>query len=202
MWPRTAAKGMAESLRSKEIREVIRNLVEMSAKGGFHNLGDATKEELEMVIAALMERADEFKQIALKNFPIDDTDNDTENVDDAKESGDNSGDSANTGASGASGTSTFVDVNTAVEAIKKSMEPQVLQYWPENAKNGIATMLRAKEFREVMESLVKGSVDGGHNSLGGATETQTKAVVDALMINGDALKEEMMEKFPQSVINK
>merc|ERR1719361_922169 len=89
-------------------------------------------------------------------------------------------------------------IDTAVQGVRKSVQPEILKYWPDDAKKGIATMLREKEFREVLATIVKGGVDGGHNNLGGATTKQAEDVVNALMEDGDALKEEMMKNFPQS----
>lgn len=181
MWPKKYARDFAKNLRSKEIGAVIKEFVAGSAAGGFHHLGGTAEEDQELVIAAMMERAAEWKQLGMDNFPIDHADGAEE---DAKESG--------------SGGSSFVDVDTAVTAMRQSVRAEVVQYWPADAKKGIATMLREQDFGEVVRSIVKGSVDGAHNALGGATEDQAKAVVDALMADGDAMKEEMMKNFPES----
>jgi len=186
LWPKNHKKDFSNSLRTKEIKEVIKSMVEGSAKAGFHELGESTAEDQEMVIAAMMERADEWKKIALENFPENADDDDAEETKESESS------------NAASGGSMFVDVDTAVQAVRKSMQPEILKYWPDDAKKGIATMLREKEFREVLETIVKGGVDGGHNNLGGATSKQAEEVVNAMMVDGDALKEEMMKNFPQS----
>merc|ERR1712079_652888 len=150
-------KHMANNLRTKEIGEVIKEMVESSTKSGYHELGESTAEEQEMVIAAMMERAEEWKQVGLENFP--------QNLEEEKYSESNNNYNNDTNA--ASGGSMFVDVGTAVQAVRKSVKPEILKYWPDDAKKGISTMLRQKEFREVLEVIVEGGVDGGHNNLGG-----------------------------------
>merc|ERR1712154_73539 len=163
MWPKKAAKWMAKSLRTKDIEDLIKEMVTSSADGGHHNLGGSTKETQDLVITAMIKRAAEWKQLGLKNFPYDEDKNE-----DAKED---------------SNSQQFVDVVSAVEATINSMRPEVLKYWPAESKKNIGQMLREKDFRYVLGSIVKGSADGGHNKLGGATADQIKAVVDALMEN-------------------
>jgi len=187
MWPNKYRRDFAKSLRSKDIREVIKDIVTGSANGGHHGLAGSTAEEQEEVVAAMMKRAEEWKKTAMSNFTVDDAENAAEDdaEEDAKEQSSGNG-------------SAFVDVDTAVQAMRQSVSPQILPFWPTDAKKGVAEMLRAKPFGEVIESLVKGSADGGHNKLGGATQDQIKSVVDALMVDADALKEEMMTNFPES----
>jgi len=182
MWPTKYRREFAQNLRSKDIGQVIKEMVTGSANGGFHHLGGSTAEEQEEVVAALTKRAEEWKEIAMDHFTLDDA------AEDAKEDA----------AAADEGGSAFVDADTAVEAMRKSVSSQVVQYWPAAAKQGVAQMLRAKPFREVVESLVRSSADGGHNNLGGATQDQMTSVVDALMEDAEALKEEMMANFPES----
>ncbi len=180
LWPKKYANDFAVNLRSNEIGAVITGFVEQSAAAGFHHLASASAEDRKQVIAAMMQRAAEWKQLGLDNFPVS-TDG-TEPADDAKEAG--------------SGGSSFVNVDTAVTAIRNAVLAEVMQFWPDDAKKSTAEVFKTKPIGEVALFLVQSSADGGHNSLGGATKDQVNAVVAALMEDGgDALKKELEKSF-------
>ena len=72
-WPKTAKKEFAESLQSYDIETVIREMVN-KCKHGRHNGVHKLKEcEVEQVISRLIANKEKFKEIAVRNFPPQNT---------------------------------------------------------------------------------------------------------------------------------
>merc|ERR1712129_377475 len=69
-WPQSAKDWMIKLVAEKEIEQVIEELVKGSAKGGHYGLGDATEDEIKLVIALVENRKAEFAGIVKKNFVI------------------------------------------------------------------------------------------------------------------------------------
>ena len=68
-WPQDARKWMAESIRNKEIEEVIAEMVTGSAQRGYHGLDRLDESQLEVVTNRLLLRKQEFETVAFKNLP-------------------------------------------------------------------------------------------------------------------------------------
>eukprot|EP01084_Bolivina_argentea_P140014 246253_1 len=68
MWPQQHYDNMCKIIGEKDIEEVIKSLVNGSAKGGYHGMSDYNKDQINEVTELIIKRKDEFKKICCEQF--------------------------------------------------------------------------------------------------------------------------------------